>query len=97
MRIFGMDGGSTLFLLLLFALLAIIPARIAKSKGYSFGGFYAFGFFLFPLAIVTALVMRGKSDQTISSADEIAKYKKLMDEGVITAEEFETKKAALMK
>lgn len=92
-----MDGGFTLFLLLLFALLAIIPARIAKSKGYSFGGFYAFGLFLFPFALVTAIVMRCKNDQAVSSADEIAKYKKLMDDGVITAEEFEMKKSALMK
>ncbi len=97
MRIFGMDGGSTLFFLIIAALLAIIPARIAKSKGYSFGGFYAFGLFLFPFAIVTALVMKGKDTHNIGAADEIAKYKKLMDDGVITPEEFEAKKSALLK
>lgn len=34
--------------------------------------------------------------QNISSADEIAKYKKLLDEGVITQEEFDAKKKQLL-
>jgi type IV secretory pathway TrbD component len=37
--------------------LASIPGFIARSKGYSFLAFLAFGFFLWPVAIVVAVVL----------------------------------------
>ncbi|GEM_PF-6044492 len=39
---------------------------------------------------------RRKSSVPISNADEILKYKNLMDEGIITKEEFEAKKKQLL-
>jgi len=41
-------------------------------------------------------VENGKSSQQISGADEILKYKKLLDEGIITQEEFEKKKKQIL-
>lgn len=37
------------------------------------------------------------TNSTLSNADEILKYKKLLDEGIITQEEFERKKEQLLK
>lgn len=85
--------GSTAFILVLALLLAIIPARIARNKGYSFAGFYVFGFFLFIVALIVALVIKDKS---ADAPDQLLKYKKLLDEGVITQEEFEAKKNELL-
>jgi hypothetical protein len=47
--------------LLLVSLLAFIPASIAKKKGYSAGAFYVFGFFLFLIALIVALVLKDKT------------------------------------
>jgi hypothetical protein len=41
--------------------LAFIPASIARKKGYSYGGFWAFGFFLFIPALIVALVIEDKT------------------------------------
>ena len=35
-----------------------IPAYIAKSKGRSFGTWYLYSFFLFPVALIHSIVMR---------------------------------------
>ena len=40
---------------------AFIPAGIAKKKGYSYGGFWVFGFFLFIPAIIVAAVIKEKA------------------------------------
>lgn len=90
MKIFGMDLFSA-FILILVLLLAIIPARIAKGKGYSFGGFYAFGVFLFPIALVVSLLMNPKN-----TANDLLAYKQLLDQGAITQAEFEQKKRDIM-
>ena len=103
MMIMGMpaDTFSTLmFVLILGLLLGVVPARIAKKKGYSFAGFYLFGLFLFIPAVIVALILtdRNAAEAPASSAaDEIAKYKQLLDSGAITEQEFEAKKAELLK
>lgn len=43
--------------------LAFIPAAIAKNKGYSYGAFWAFGFFLFIPALIVALCLDNKTYQ----------------------------------
>ena len=48
--------------LLVAALLAVIPARIASRKGYSFAAFYVFAVFLWLVALVVALVISPKTD-----------------------------------
>ncbi len=43
--------------------LAFIPATIARNKGYSYGGFWAFGFFFFIIALIVALCISDKTYQ----------------------------------
>ena len=97
MRVMGVevgDGSTMLFMLIVLLLLAIIPARIAKKKGYSFPLFYVFGVFFWLVALIVSLVM---PDKNANNASELVSYKKLLDEGVITQEEFDKKKRELLK
>ena len=49
-------------------LLAFIPASMAKKKGYSYGGFWVFGFFLWLPAIIVAACLSDKTNQAINYA-----------------------------
>ena len=40
--------------------LAFIPASIARKKGYSYGGFWALGFFFFLIALIVVLCLDPK-------------------------------------
>lgn len=85
--------------------LAFIPANIARDKGYSFGLWWFYGWMLFIVAIIhVSLIPNKNSLQQISSsaagqsvADELKKYKELQEQGIITEEEFQAKKAQLLK
>ena len=88
----GLDAGSTLFILIILLLLAVIPARIAAKKGYSFAGFYIFGVFFWLIALIVALVLKPKD-----VSQELLNFKKLLDQGVITQEEFNQKRNQLLK
>lgn len=46
-----------------FAFLAVIPASIAGSKGYSFIGFFLLSVIALPIALVVALVISDRSAQ----------------------------------
>lgn len=83
--------------------LAFIPANIAKNKGKSFGLWWFYGWMLFIVALIHSLLLPDPNAQavvmqaqSISKADEIMKYKSLLDAGVITKEEFEVKKKQLL-
>lgn len=89
--------------------LALIPANIAKNKGYSFGLWWFYGWMLFIVALIHSLLMKDKNEISVfnsetekhnqflqSSADELKKYKELYDMGVLTEEEFETKKKQIL-
>lgn len=39
-------------------LISLIPAAIARSKGRSFGAWWCYAFFLFPIALIHAIVMK---------------------------------------
>lgn len=45
---------------------------------------------------IISKISKNNIDNNISNAEEIAKYKKLLDDGIITQEEFETKKKQLL-
>lgn len=94
------------------SLIGIIPGYVAHNKGYSFIGYWLFGWILFiPALIVTLVLPDLLAQQTyntvsmapfqtvsnFSAADEIIKYKKLLDDGIISEEEFQTKKKQLLK
>jgi len=60
----GMDLFSMLPLIVWIGLcvgLAFIPANIARKKGYSYGGFWALGFFFFLIGLIVALCLPDKT------------------------------------
>ena len=103
---------GTLFIesLVISAGLGFIPATIAKNKGYNFGVWWLYAWMLFIVAIIHVNLIPDKtalhfpsnvqtyipSNADWSTADELKKYKELKDRGVITEEEFQTKKDKLM-
>lgn len=73
-----------------------VSAKIAQGKGYSYGAFFALGFFLGIIGLIISLVLQDKHASKIDVADGLLKYKQLLDEGVINSDEFEQKKSALL-
>jgi len=53
--------------LIVAALLGLIPAKIAQSKGYVFGKWWVYGFLLFIVAIIHACVLKPKNASTTTS------------------------------
>lgn len=101
------DFTAYLILVLVIAAgLGIIPATIARSKGYSFGLWWFYGWMLFIVAIVHVSLIPDKRTPPpaaprsrvplAGAADEIRRYKELLDAGVITPEEFQQKKQQLL-
>ena len=86
--------------LIIGALLAIIPANLAKNKGYSFGLWWFYGWMLFIVAIIHVSLIPDKnlapSKTYRSAADELKGYKDLLDMGAITEDEFTEKKRQLL-
>ena len=79
------------------ALLGLIPANIAKNKGYSFGLWWFYGWMLFIVAIIHVQFIPDKNNpvttsSNVSNADELKKYSELKDQGVISEAEFQEKK-----
>ena len=79
--------------------LGLIPANIAKGKGYSFGLWWFYGWMLFIVAIIHVNFLPDKNSpsQSLFAADELKKYKELEKEGIITEEEFQEKREQLLK
>jgi hypothetical protein len=61
------ESGAILVWLVLVALLALIPARIASKKGRSAVGFYIFGVLFFLPALIVALVISSKTGPTTAT------------------------------
>lgn len=99
-KVFGL-GASELAIILPALIVGLVCGFIcrlqASKKGYSETAFFCLGFFLGIIGLVVALLIPSKQSEAISNADGILKYKELLDQGVITQEEFETKKNELMK
>jgi len=47
--------------LIIWIALAFWPARVARRKGHSFIGYFIFSLIFFPLALITAYVVRDRS------------------------------------
>ncbi len=73
-----------------------ITGKVAKKKGYSQLAFELLAFITGIIALIVVLLINDKSAEPSmsrnSSADEILKYKQLLDQGIITEEEFQSKK-----
>ncbi len=98
-----------IFCLIIAAGLGVIPAYIARDKGYSFGRWWFYGWMLFIVAMIHISLLPDKNARPASppsppprkppawgAADEIRKYKELLDSGILTQEEFDRKKAQLL-
>ena len=46
--------------LIAWLIIALWPARVASSKGYSWGLFFVFSIFFWPIAIVVAYVIKDR-------------------------------------
>lgn len=103
---------ENIIILAVAAVLGLIPANIAKNKGHSFGLWWFYGWMLFIVAIIhvqfiedynapkkemNVYTTNNPSTPGYSTADEIKKYKELLDEGVITEAEFNRKKQQLLQ
>ena len=77
------------------AILGLIPGFIAKSKGYSFGAWWLYGFLIFIAAIIHVLFIPNKKNIEQKVINELERYKKLLEEGIISEEDFEAKKEEL--
>ena len=95
-----MDAVVVLFWILVLAGCAWGSGAIARGKGYDFAPFCILGFFLGIIGIIIAAVLPNKSEEQgsvgASNAEALASYKKLLDEGAITQEEFDKKKSELL-
>ena len=70
---FAIQAFLPLFLMLVIsATLAFIPAYLARKKGYSYGLFWLFGFFLFLPAIIVACCIEDKTKPKPPAAVYIA-------------------------
>ena len=102
-----MDSEVLVIGIILAAGLAFIPASIAKRKGYSFGLWWVYGCMLFIVAVIHVSLIPNKNtpQETVSKsvppelgiAEELKKYKDLLDSGAITEDEFQAKKQDLLK
>lgn len=84
-----------LIMLFFAAILGLIPGFIAKSKGYSFGAWWLYGFLIFIAAIIHVLFIPNKKNIEQKVINELERYKKLLEEGIISEEDFEAKKEEL--
>ena len=96
--ILNMPAGSFVVILVVDALLAYATGRMARDKGYSYRAFAALGFLLPVIGLAIAALMPRREDRPdeLSNARAIAEYKRLLDDGTITQEEFDAKKRELL-
>jgi hypothetical protein len=75
--------------LIVAALLGLIPAKIAQSKGYSFGKWWIYGFLIFIVAIIHACKLKSKTPTENSSNTKKttnANLEKIKEQAVIVEE-----------
>lgn len=78
------------------AITGMIAGKIAEKKGYDFWPWFAIGFFLNLIAIIIILVRNDAQPATFGAAEEIGKYKRLLDDGAITQREYDQIKTELL-
>lgn len=80
-------------------ILAIIPAKIANKKGYSFLAYYIFGIFFFLFALFISLILKNKNQEHVRGVqvENIEKYEQMYERGEISYNDFVAKKKLLGK
>ena len=80
--------------------LAVLPAVIANLKGHNPLLWYLYGCVFFPTALLQALLLsnrKWRGADGISQADELERWARLRDVGLLTEVEFERKKKQLLR
>lgn len=100
------EQNLTLLLLVFFfsvmvaAALGLIPANIAESKGYDGKRWYFYGWLLFGVALIHAILLPDKNVQMqqnmVGVTDQLKKSREMLDKGIITEDQFAEIKKRLM-
>jgi hypothetical protein len=80
--------------------LAVIPAVVAHMKGHSPVLWYLYGCVFLPSALVQSLFLPNRKTRQanlVSQADELERWARLRDRGLLTDIEFEQKKRQLLQ
>jgi len=99
--VLGMSGVVFFIWLVIAIVSAYFTFTIAENKGYDSAWFVVLGLVLPILGLVAVLAMPYKKDSNnshsgeLSKASAIAEYKKLLDDGAITQQEFDSAKARI--
>ncbi|MDD7410595.1 MAG: SHOCT domain-containing protein [Fusobacterium gastrosuis] len=74
------------------SILGLIPAYIAKRKGYNFFVWWVYGFLILIVAFIHVCFLTNKKKVEENAFNELKRYKKLLEEGIISENEYEIKK-----
>lgn len=92
-------GPIQVFAVVILLILAVVPAKLAQKKGYSFLFYYIFSIFFFPVAMVTSLILKDKNEKhmRVNQAESIEMYEQRYERGEISYNDFVAMKRALEK
>lgn len=89
-----MTGIVTLIVAIVCCAICVAQAR---KKGCNAFGFGVMGLILGIIGLIIALVVPNrKAREAFTAAESLEKYKRLLDQGIITQEEFDQKKRELL-
>jgi hypothetical protein len=98
--ILNMEWGTILPFILLDLATAYAAGKIAQGKGYSYHTYCVIALLLPVVGLVIALALQDKAEQHQPSepdkASALREYKRLLDDGTITQQEFDAKKRELL-
>ncbi len=92
------DVGMIQVLAIVFLLLlAVVPAKIAQTKGYSFLFYYIFSVCFFLFALVVSLILKNKNEKhtQMGQTETIEMYEQKYERGEISYNDFVSKKREL--
>ena len=86
-----------LFIIIIYVVCAVASGRIAMNKGYSYYAFALLGLVTGVIGVIVALFVPDKNEKNAQGeAEALLAYKRLLDSGAITQEEFNEKKRSIM-
>lgn len=86
-----------LFIIIVWVVCAIVCGQVASKKGYAYNSYALLGLLTGIIGLIIVFVMPDKTQgKEASDAEALLAYKKLLDSGAITQEEFDEKKRSLM-